>query len=1843
MIELSHSGNETPPHFRPRFGRRRRRQGVLLLVILGLLAMFGLVAVAFVVSSGQALRTAEVDRRVDQYDRRADEDLHQAFMQAARGVPGRLINVGGESKWVLRSVIGPHSLLEDIFGTVDPREGTIDSPVTVAGGQLVELSLEGVDSGVIHRYAGNVLTITGGPAAGQSTRIVSYNPTTGAVQIVARGKIPFGADGLPGRAGDDDDSNGTTDDLTETFWTGSDDLQPGDPFLINGTPFSGTGFGYHKDSDLLNAWDPYQEPSDPNDPATWSEPGVWPYALLPNPVAFTPNFSPLGYFDPTGPGGANEDYDAPDIQNMILAAQIGTADGLVTIPSLHRTALIRYWCKKWAEWNGDPALATFDPLSPDTFEQLYRDLPLNLKRKITLRPLPEHHPDFTGSNPAWVPGSNHYETGFNPLWNYERRDLDGDGKLDYTWDWDVDNDGDGLPDGIWLDLGLPVRSMPDGRLYKPLFSILCVDLDGRLDLNASGCLAQTDEDYYDSPNLGGQGGGVGGGYFDPFDDGNFYYAGVDPTMGNSAVNPARGQGYGPPEINLRPLFDTLTEYEDFLNERYGPEEDDPGVDGDDPLSANMWYEYGGADYWGQSAIDQMAMASVFEDVTGAFGSPPNPQGDCAIGLDPGGRPLYARTGVDEQLDDPYESDFSGRAARGRLYSPIDGHFTAAEFERLMRPFDADATRLESRLFGGILDGNGGQALLDEDGLSVLLGHRREITFASRDVPCPSVTLTRRMREALRETSGVGDMFQDLRAHHPAELLLAKLLIENPDEADFNNFWAKNAPLLFPLELLAGLRMDVNRPFGNGRDDNASGPNGVVDELARIIRNPNASGPEDSPFMVDENYDNEIYDPQNQIFEQMPQVDAAGNLLAETVPFNHVNGIDVTGDGLPDPTLPADNADSIMARNVDRALARQLYARHLYVIALLAMDYRWENATVPSDRDKRVTRVVAQWAINVADFRDRDSIMTPFEYDVYPFTDQKNDDGYTWDVDGVIDVDPSVEGSDDNQQQNPYRALVWGGERPELLVNEALAIHDRRTEDLERDDQNENLLTTSGDPGDGNDRENDRDFDQRIKPQGSLFLELLNPWTRLEPGPGELYDLQGAGVDLTKLSAERNEPDNPAASTKASPVWRVMLVEREYFDEDPDDPGNSLEMDTCRFIYFVNPTLPASTVELPDEGGMDFYPGSSQADRIAPIMPGRYAVIGPGKPSDNGASTTYLGFRNGQSSGSANDTRRITLNPNSAATVTQQVVVVSSGGATNDSNDLNDADPTRNIVEGLTIKSPTAVVINQPQRLSISEPEDGYAAYTSANGTEYDPPLDVPQDKTMNSDLWEEVPADDNANRGLKDDNTFNNVKVVYLQRLANPMLPWDRRTNPYRTIDAMPVDLTCFNGVTSKKDNAAPSDTKQNDGEISFYTRERGEYNDEDRNNTGRNRNLNFWRREPLDRSARGNSNPPPAATNHYLNDPLHHTLGYLNDNFGRPIDTPGELYRGEPQNPMPWFTWNNRPFVSQLELLLVPTLNSSELLRGYQLAPTQRNNSQPYTQQNDPFPHLLNYFRSNRVTSRTTVTEFHRMLELLHVPSRFVGAETQGNPVVFGDQMGLYGTHNFRPPFNRISHYRDAGRPNLNTVYSENVWKGYMNYFHDTSPMDTTQGGWQWDELISTRRGYDNSDGIEDINADYPTRFAGAFRSSGGGSLVPLDELLPSREVNATLLREENARVGPQGGDSGNPLFETNSTAGHNDSRRNPYFRYQGLQRQGNLATTRSNVYAVWITVGYFEVQPWEDGVDEAHPDGYALGQELGFDSGEVKRHRAFYIFDRSIPVGFQRGYDHNVEKAILLKRFIE
>ncbi len=117
--------------------------------------------------------------------------------------------------------------------------------------------------------------------------------------------------------------------------------------------------------------------------------------------------------------------------------------------------------------------------------------------------------------------------------------------------------------------------------------------------------------------------------------------------------------------------------------------------------------------------------------------------------------------------------------------------------------------------------------------------------------------------------------------------------------------------------------------------------------------------------------------------------------------------------------------------------------------------------------------------------------------------------------------------------------------------------------------------------------------------------------------------------------------------------------------------------------------------------------------------------------------------------------------------------------------------------------------------------------------------------------------------------------------------------------------------------------------------------------------------------------------------------------------------------------------------------------------------------------------------------------------------------------------------------------------------------------------------------------------------------------------------------------------GNDEEPLFDYDPAAKlpYNNDDRSAYFKYDMRQRLGNLVTTRSSVFAIWITVGYFEMDA--DGSLKTKAD--QTGYEIGSESGQIQRHRGFFIVDRSIPVAFEPGKNHNVDRAVLVRSIIE
>ena len=536
-------------------------------------------------------------------------------------------------------------------------------------------------------FNGCLLTITSGPATGQSARILDYEcvapnyvaaTTTTTPSRIFRFRVmafsrPDGQALQALRVDTDTGSKGRPPELADLA---------GQTFVVNGRAFSGTGVGYNP---LATAGQPRLNaveilPLETSKGGFVSTTTATNYvgaelALLPNAACFNPlsatigvgalrlpadpfaflpvaQFQPLntpnattpafGYPSYVGFGGANEGYDAADFQNLFLALQTVTprpqgrvvhsdpsnaltplmleandptvltkrTDFLrmdiedVPMPSFHRPDLANFWNHRLVNYlSGKPV----SPMTPEdsvrAVVQPYIDDKWNInpyakdftpelaallsaiKRQVSLRPIREDHPHFDGSNPDSLPIPAASLDGLKDL-------MKGGNIVVPIWDvigrWDIDNDNDGVRDSVWVDLGDPIQITEDGRRYKPLYAILCVDLDSRLNVNAHGSIADSSLPYQRGslldPPLAGiietpPGSGIytavkgaietglvvqiTGNAYTPQPRGNFRAgpnmagstaAGSTPVQEFSSQSLPRGIGYGTAEISLRPIF-----------------------------------------------------------------------------------------------------------------------------------------------------------------------------------------------------------------------------------------------------------------------------------------------------------------------------------------------------------------------------------------------------------------------------------------------------------------------------------------------------------------------------------------------------------------------------------------------------------------------------------------------------------------------------------------------------------------------------------------------------------------------------------------------------------------------------------------------------------------------------------------------------------------------------------------------------------------------------------------------------------------------------------------------------------------------------------------------------------------------------------------------------------------------------------------------------------------------------------------------------------------------------------------------------------------------------------------
>ncbi|MEO2049011.1 MAG: hypothetical protein ABGX16_20835 [Pirellulales bacterium] len=1838
------TNNQNHHHFQltPRASRLVPRRGILLLIVLSMLVLFLMLGTAFVITakqSSQAARSLSRAYEAAASPMRQDDLLNEVFGQLLRDTNNQ------------NSALRYHSLLRDLYGNdgftvrIDPTlvlwPGTGDYK-GATGGQILQLGVvldserwsDGTPtaapplgrrlSTTEGQYNGLVLTVLEGKARGASARIIRHHVdfTTGLPQFLVMAFKQADGSPLPEIA----------TDLQKTF-TKNTSTNTGILVAINGRPFNGTGVGY----DL--------KPAAPVAPAVTSAlltsaeqvAGILrPLALMPNPVFVNsdnildndyltqqelsaPGITPqiisarkaaLGL---AGPGGSDESYEAVDYQNIFLGLMPanpiestafgsgslqGTSAGtgpkpMVPIPSFHRPALLNFWNSQLGSLATDPSML----------------------RKVLLRPSWFDHPNFTGSNPNLAG----YVFAFNAALasgNSTNLQTNANALLDQMiyGPWDVDNDNDGVRDSIWVDFGAPVIQRPDGTMVKPLAAILCIDMDGRLNLNAHGSRQLAGMEGLPQPPLSST-----------FNDLAVQTGGTAPQF-NSLP---RGQGYGPAEISLLSLLPQKT-FQQLLE----------GF-------ANTAGRFGKRKFPGRQAIDPRTWLKLrslpqwFSNTTMTeFSTPPDLIGRYAQGLNNFGQPLYEASSdnvrpMNENL--PYAID---------LLSPSnvsdDMPFTLGELERLLRAFDFDSGSLPSRLweFAKAFNPLKRTEATPVDRNRNAAVARRIATTDSWDLPVPNFEAPSWVLNGPdNKAATMADNFEFLMGRPPVNITLKDILdyrirlAENWTSSTVQPIQVnQRIAQLLSIDHRNGLRMDINRPLGNGRDDQE---NSAVGTLGK--------GVVDEPL--------EVGEINNSTWRTGAVAVQPGDPIEKFQQANFNYPYDEVDDGSGNGTTTLVPTDP-----------RHLMARYLYVLAMTLVDPFDPSTT----EGKAKVRQLAQWAINVVDFRDPDSIMSAFEYDINPF------DG--WDVDGnanhTLGPNNTNDGGTGDDDKAVDRDVVWGCERPELLITETIAWHDLRTEDLANEDpaidpDTDELQDAAGSSDPLN--EPNGEFDQLRQPRGAFFLELYNPWPTNPAANADIHDKSTMpGVDLGVNLAAVD------AFTKQSPVWRLVVYKDGGLDRDPDDPDPNFQPTAIdRSVYFTDFDPQDINPQWGDDG-VAFYKDPEHNFNIQSVRPGRYMVIGSGDETSSGKFTSPLGDLDPTENGTI--LRRVELEPSNSSTPLRYVEPLASLPDLIPPADPDPLDARRTSMCDVAVIDMTS---SSQRRLTLSEPAKGYplrvgnvewaqpqpnqeGLYYLGGDTNKPKPVDIPLD----------LDRTDGETR-LVEPGTVENFSWIYLQRLANPLLPWNpeagkpghdpnKMFNPYRTVDATSANVTVFNGREFTAAPNAPAGPE-------FASLERGSMNSMKNPGTDTSNEGNLW---SMENPGLRQKKKQQTDKTHIFKEIPEMTLGFLNKSFEEPTN----LDQMTPKMPFPWLTWNNRPFVSQMELLQVPAVRSSQLLKAFSMksagavdekysGSTTKYPNLPNLETDGLFGHLQNFFR-DKSTGNQGIAGLYRMLEYLHVPSRYAGTETWLNPSTFGSGGSLLTDPNdpramLQPPFNHISNYRDPGRINLNTIHASQVLDGLFH--RDLGGTLVKHPGPDWAELVNSRRGYMGT-GMLKLDALSPTFFANPFRSPDASNLVPIDSMLRTG-LDCTLLRTIDGTSGNTATSKGQPLFAADTFGSGNeyrDSDRNSYYRYQPLTRLANLTTSRSNVFAVWVTVGFFEVEDvpnWNslsdpekgryDGnpslYNRVYPNGYTFGREAGSETGDTRRLRGFSIIDRTIPVAFEPGQEHNSRKAVRLRRRIE
>ena len=871
-------------------------------------------------------------------------------------------------------------------------------------------------------------------------------------------------------------------------------------------------------------------------------------------------------------------------------------------------------------------------------------------------------------------------------------------------------------------------------------------------------------------------------------------------------------------------------------------------------------------------------------------------------------------------------------------------------------------------------------------------------------------------------------------------------------------------------------------------------------------------------------------------------------------------------------------------------------------------------------------------------------------------------------DGVLD-----EGfKPDNTTWNP-NARVWGCERPELLITETHAWHDRRTDDLSEGGK---LSGTSP---------LDNDLDQSRRPVGAFFVELMAPQAsqakeydggvadvkgpentsknaRAEPIPEELVD--SAGDDRFETTGTIDIGKRTPASAGAEfPVWRIASVRGDVyggtaFDDTPGAATMKIRNPAAetaaavvdRVFYFA---VPPSSLKNPSDSkdgkqGAIFW--SSQAPSQQPTR-SKYVVVGTDGPQfdfkdpllhEDG--TDYARVDGGVLSGTdleykkqvhlRFDSREDSGDPlRSPATLSEPVHV---DALTNDPYEKIAAVRNRSFAtSGLSPYDNSYKLQEGSSPKEDDQPLDGYTTYGSL---ELSPPFRTKDE------------VDNDYRPVLMMNGTHSNFAVVHLQRLANPLRPFfdedtngngildsDEDTNnngvldsnPYLTVDSMTVDLTVVNTLegnsSSVVDESGQAGTdpqlgwlNDNQKPFRYETVERGGKESDPGSSTV----TDMWNRRVrsdvnvLEFNQSDNATWASqdayrsAATEDSFRAATSTAVGAINfeNTFRTRKNESGEkdeedernkdswpvLFKDRPYVRFPWLAFHNRPFVSAAELSLVPTTCAMELGARHTTEDSASVNTTP------TFYHLPRFFETPRTGSTwESLVGDEDLFRFLHTPSPFVGMRRSVPMAGTNERTALQSIGWDFFPLQQLSGFREPGRVNVNTMPAADIWRAVQGDVILGASADGKIADDPDESLVSPA----------DQARDWPDANSAT------------DGIQPFEDAFSIL----SSSVGID-----------NFTEGYRDADKDAAFRMQTISRLNNSVTVRSNVYTIWITVGYFQ---WQDDDNDGIKD---FTEELK-EVTPRNRNRGFYMFDRSIPVAYERGEDHNVHDAILLRRIIQ